>query len=148
MTGVQTCALPIYTDKALELSKKEIQRLGEFVLDMLGSSLKALKTRKMGIPESISYKGMKIDILSKEIVPYLAKVEQRKLSEKQSKAEIKLLYIVSDMNEISDIVDRNLMHVAKKKIRGYARFSEEGLSDIKKIHDGVYENLAKAVNAF
>lgn len=136
------------TDKALELSKKEIQRLGEFVLDMLGSSLKALKTRKMGIPESISYKGMKIDILSKEIVPYLAKVGQRKLSEKQSKAEIKLLYIVSDMNEISDIVDRNLMHVAKKKIRGYARFSEEGLSDIKKIHDGVYENLAKAVNAF
>lgn len=58
------------------------------------------------------------------------------------------MYIVSDMNEISDIVDRNLMHVAKKKIRGYARFSEEGLSDIKKIHDGVYENLAKAVNAF
>lgn len=136
------------TDKALELSKKEVQRLGEFVLDMLNSSIKALKTRNIDIPESISYKAMKIDLLSKEIVPYLAKVGQKRLSESQSKTEIKLLYIVSDLDEISDIIDRNLMHIARKKIRGYSRFSDEGIADIKKIHAVVYENLNKTINAF
>ena len=136
------------TDKALELSKKEIQRLAEFVLDMLNVSIKALKTRNIEIPESISYKGMKIDLLSKEIVPYLAKVGQKRLSAKQSKTEIELLYIVSDLDKIADIIDRNLMHIAKKKIRSYSRFSDEGLADIKKIHVVVYDNLAKAVNAF
>ena len=135
-------------DKALELSKKEIQRLGEFVLDMLSISMKALKTRNIEIPESISYKGMKIDMLNKEIVPYLAKVGQKRLSAAQSKTEIELLYIVSDLDEIADIIDRNLMHIAKKKIRSYSRFSDEGLADIKKIHSVVYENLAKAINAF
>ncbi|MCL1972159.1 MAG: Na/Pi cotransporter family protein [Endomicrobia bacterium] len=136
------------TDKALELSKKEIERLAEFVLEMLNSSIKALKTRNIEIPESISYKGMKIDLLNKEIVPYLTKIGQRKLSAKQSKAEIDLLYIASDLDEIADIIDRNLMHIAKKKIRSYSRFSDEGLADIKKIHAVVYDNLSKAINAF
>jgi phosphate:Na+ symporter len=136
------------TEKALELSIREIQRLAEFVLDMLNSSMKALKTRNVEIPESISYKAMKIDILSKEIVPYIAKVGQKRLSAEQSKAEIKLLYIVSELDEIADIIDRNLMHIAKKKIRSYSRFSDEGIADIKKIHAADYDNLAKAVNAF
>ncbi|MCL2145140.1 MAG: Na/Pi cotransporter family protein [Endomicrobia bacterium] len=135
-------------DKALEFSKKEIQRLAEFVLDMLKFSIKALKTRNIEIPESISYKAMKIDLLSKEIVPYIAKVGQKRLSEQQSKTEIELLYILSDLDEISDIIDRNLMHIARKKIRGYSRFSDEGIADIKKIHAAVYDNLAKAINAF
>jgi phosphate:Na+ symporter len=136
------------TDKALNLSKEEIQRLGEFVLDMLNFSLKALKTKNIEIPESISYKGMKIDMLNKEIVPYLAKVGQKRLSAEQSKTEIELLYIVSDMDEIADIIDRNLMHIARKKIRSYLRFSNEGMADIKKIHAAVYDNFAKAMNAF
>ncbi|MDR1195458.1 MAG: Na/Pi cotransporter family protein [Endomicrobium sp.] len=136
------------TDKALSLSKEEIQRLGEFVLDMLNFSIKALKTKNIEIPESISYKGMKIDMLNKEIVPYLAKVGQKRLSAEQSKTEIELLYIVSDLDEIADIIDRNLMHIARKKIRSYSRFSNEGMADIKKIHAAVYDNFAKAMNAF
>ncbi len=135
-------------DKALELSKKEIQRSGEFVLDMLNHSIKALKTRDILVPESISNKAIKTELLNKEIVPYIAKVGQRRLSARQSKREIQLLYIVSDLDEISDIIDRNLMHLSKKKIRSFSRFSDEGLEDIKKIHKIVYENLVKAMNAF
>jgi len=135
-------------DKALELSKKEIQRMGEFVLDMLTHSVKALKTRNINIPVNISNKGVKIDLLNKEIVPYLVKIGQKRLSEVQSKKEVHLLYILSDLDEIADIVDRNLMHIAKKKIRSHSRFSDEGLEDIKKIHAGVCENLTKALNAF
>ncbi len=136
------------TDKALDLSKKEIQRFGEFVLDMHSSSIKSLKTRNIAVPESISNKGIKIDLLNKEIVPYIAKIGQRRLSEEQSKREIKLLYILSDLDEIADIIDRNLMHISKKKINSFSRFSDEGLADIKKIHSAVNENLVKALNAF
>lgn len=135
-------------DKALALSKKEIQRSGEFVLDMLNRSIKALKTRDILIPESISNKAIKTELLNKEIVPYIAKVGQKRLSAAQSKMEIKLLYVVSDLDEISDIIDRNLMHLSKKKIRSYSRFSDEGLTDIQKIHKVVYENLVKVLNAF
>ncbi|MCL2335447.1 MAG: hypothetical protein FWC57_05225, partial [Endomicrobia bacterium] len=135
-------------DKALELSKKEIERMGEFVLDMLTHSIKALKTRNINIPANISNKGVKIDLLDNEIIPYMAKIGQKGLSEAQSKKEIRLLYILSDLDEIADIIDRNLMHTAKKKIRSHSRFSEEGLDDIKKIHADACANLAKALNAF
>lgn len=136
------------TDKALDLSKKEISRLSEFVLDVLKNSIKALKTKNINIAESISNKTLKIDLLSKEIIPYIAKVGQKKLTEEQSKREIRLLYILSDLDEISDIIDRNLMHIAKKKISSFSRFSKEGLEDIQKIHTRICENLEKVLNAF
>lgn len=135
-------------NKALELSKLEIQRLGGFVSDMLGNSLKALKTRNIDIPESISNRGLKTDILYREIVPYIAKTGQNKLSREQSEKEIRLLYVLSNLDEISDIVDRNLMHTARKKIRSFSRFSQEGLEDITKIHGVVCENMSKVLNAF
>ncbi|MCL2485692.1 MAG: Na/Pi symporter [Endomicrobia bacterium] len=135
-------------NKALVLSKLEIQRLGEFVSEMLTNSVKALKTRNIDIPESISNKALKTDILYKEIVPYLAKIGQSKLSSEQSKKEIQLLYVLDNLDEIADIIDRNLMYTARKKIRSFSRFSEEGLEDIKKIHGVVCENMVRVMNAF
>ncbi|MDR1940944.1 MAG: hypothetical protein LBQ47_01280, partial [Endomicrobium sp.] len=82
------------------------------------------------------------------IVPYIAKIGQKRLSAGQSKQEIRLLYILSDLDEISDIIDRNLMHIAKKKISSFSRFSDEGLGDIKEIHAAVYSNFTKVLNAF
>jgi len=135
-------------DKALLLSKKEIQRLGEFVLDMFANSMRALEATGKEVAENVSYKGVKIDLLSKEIIPYIAKVGQKKLTEGQSRQEIKLLYILSDLNEITDIIDRSVINIAKKRIAGFSHFSKEGLDDIKKFHSIIYSNFLKVLNAF
>ncbi|MDR2616826.1 MAG: hypothetical protein LBC22_03320 [Endomicrobium sp.] len=52
------------------------------------------------------------------------------------------------MSEISEIIDRNLMHIAKKKVYSYVRFSDEGLKDIQNIYNLVYSNLTKVLSSF
>lgn len=136
------------TDKALKLIKKEILRLGEFVLNMLESSFLAFKSKDISISEKIYQKALKIELLNKEIVPYIAKLGQKKLNKSQSQEEIRLLYILSNLSEISEIIDRNLMHIAKKKVYSYVRFSDEGLKDIQNIYNLVYSNLTKVLGSF
>ena len=87
-------------------------------------------------------------MLNKEIIPYIAKIGQKRLTDAQSRQEIRLLYILSDLNEIADIVDRNVMNIAKKKTSNFIRFSEEGWQDIKKFHSLIDANFAKLLNAF
>ncbi|AKL97640.1 Na/Pi cotransporter family protein [Endomicrobium proavitum] len=136
------------TDKALELTKLEIRRTGEFVLDMLNSSVKAFKTNRINFAQNVSSKSFKIEILAKEIAPYIAKTGQRKLNPQQSEREIELLSVLSSFGEIAEIIDRNLMYIAKKKIGGYLKFSDDGLEDIARIHAVVYDNSAKVLTAF
>ena len=135
-------------DKALLLSKKEIQRMGGFVYDIFSNSRKAISSPDSALSESISYKCIKINMLNKEIIPYIAKIGQKRLTDAQSRHEIRLLYILSDLSEIADIVDRNIMNIAKKKISNFIRFSEEGWQDIKKFHALIDANFAKLLNAF
>jgi phosphate:Na+ symporter len=52
------------------------------------------------------------------------------------------------LSEISEIIDRNLMHIAKKKVYSYVRFSDEGLKDIQNIYNLVYSNLTKVLSSF
>ena len=135
-------------DKALLLSKKEIQRMCEFVFDMFTNSIKAINSLDTALAEHISYKGIKINMLNKDIIPYIAKIGQKRLTDAQSREEIRLLYILSDLNEIADIIDRNVMNIAKKKISNYIRFSNEGWQDIEKFHSLVDANFSKLLNAF
>jgi len=134
--------------KALELSKSEILRMGGFVSEMLTSSIKAFKTRDLDIPRSISSKGFKIDMLAKEITPYIVNIGKHTLEEKQAKDEVQLLYILADLGDIASIIDRNLMFTARKKISSFSRFSDEGLDDIKAIHLSAVSNLESALTAF
>lgn len=135
-------------DKALLLSKKEIQRMCELVSDMFSGSMKAISSSDPVLAENISYKSVRISMLNKEIIPYIAKLGQKRLTGGQSRQEIRLLYVLSDLAEIADIIDRNVMNIAKKKIGSFIRFSDEGWLDIKKLHSLVDANFAKLLNAF
>ncbi|MDD2523278.1 MAG: Na/Pi cotransporter family protein [Endomicrobiaceae bacterium] len=135
-------------DKAFELSKQEISRLSEIVLEILKESINALKTRHEIVAEKTTYKSLQVTNLANRIVPYITKVGQNQLTTKQSQNEIALLYIVADFEQISDIIDRNLIYISHEKIKRHLRFSDEGLSDIKYLHNIIYTNCSKIIDAF
>lgn len=136
------------TDKAFELSKQEISRLSEIVLEILKESINALKTRHEIVAQKIIYKSLQVTNLTNKTVLYITKVGQNELTTEQSQDEISLLYIVADFEQISDIIDRNLMYISHEKIKRHLRFSDEGLSDIKYLHNIVYTNCSKIIDAF
>ncbi len=133
-------------NKALELSRKEIIRLAAIVSEMLDESINALDAKYKNVVEKIIYKSLQIGELASRIVPYLTKVAQNKLTKQQSKEEISLLYIAGDLEQISDIIHRNLMYVSRQKIKNHLHFSQEGIDDIKHLHKMVNENSSKILS--
>jgi phosphate:Na+ symporter len=55
---------------------------------------------------------------------------------------------VNNLENIGDIVDKNLMELAKKKLSKGARFSDAGAHEITLLHKKVLQNLELAIAAF
>jgi len=135
-------------NKAFDLSKQEIERLSEIVSEVMKDSINTLKTRHRIVIDKIKYKCMQISNLVDEIIPYITKVGQNELSQKQSQQETKLLYIVADFEQISDIISRNIIYIAQEKLSRRLRFSDDGLRDLKYLHNIVYTNCSKIIDSF
>jgi phosphate:Na+ symporter len=61
---------------------------------------------------------------------------------------LELIAFTSDLERIGDIVDIDLMHLAKKKIRKGMEFSKEGTGEIRSFHARVMENLELSIAVF
>jgi phosphate:Na+ symporter len=61
---------------------------------------------------------------------------------------MELLIIVSNLEAIGDVIDKNLMENARKKAKKCVQFSKNGQLDIQDLHCRVLENLELAVSAF
>jgi len=134
--------------KALILAKQEIERLSEIVSEVTKDSINVLKTRHEIVIEKIKYQCLQISHLADDIIPYLTKIAQNKLTRKQAQTETLLLYMVSDFEQIADIINRNIIYIAKEKLRRHLKFSDEGLKDLKYLHKLVYTNCSKIIDAF
>ena len=133
---------------ALEQARKEITREGELVLEMLNESLVVFDSRDLKLLETVSLKDIRVDILRNAIVPYLTRVGQGEyLPEELSVEEIQLLYITADLEAIGDVIDKNILPLARKKLENNLWFSDEGWKDIVALHERVTANLVKAITA-
>jgi phosphate:Na+ symporter len=147
---------PIYIDEgllstptlALEQARKEIVREGEIVLEMMNDVIKVFTVRDVKLSETVSLKDIRADVLRNAVVPYLARIAQNSvLEEDQSLQEIQLVYIAADFEEIGDIVDKNIMPLARKQIENNLWFSDEGWKDINDLHLRVTNILSKSIDA-
>src|SRR5204863_504641 len=67
--------------------------------------------------------------------------------EEQARREIVLLYIITDLEAIGDIIDEQLMRLARRKRRSQIVFSDEGWSDLVIYHGEVTAGLQQALAA-
>ncbi|MFH1368720.1 MAG: Na/Pi cotransporter family protein [Elusimicrobiota bacterium] len=132
---------------ALEQARREVVREGEIVADMLKCSMEMFQYDSMKMCDAVSLKDIRVDILRNAIVAYLSKIAQGSMSEEQSGMETRLLLIASDIEEIGDIIDKNIVPLARKTIDHKMKFSANGWKDIIEIHERVSANLENAVAA-
>ena len=133
---------------ALEQARKEVIREAEIVLVMLRESLKVFDERDLKLRETVSLMDFRVDMLRNAIVKYLTTIGQGGLmNEEQSAQEIMLLYITADIETIGDIIDKNVLALARKKLENNLWFSDEGWQDIVAIHAKITDNLEKAITA-
>jgi phosphate:Na+ symporter len=78
------------------------------------------------VNEKVGAQDDKIDILEKAVRFYLAKLSQKSLTEEQAKLEMALLTIAADLEDVGDLITKEMLQLAKKKSKKLLIFSEEG----------------------
>lgn len=124
-------------------AKREIMRVAKLAYGLFATSLE-MYSRNVDfddVSEKVGSQDDKIDILEKAVRFYLAKLSQKSLTEEQAKLEMALLTIAADLEDVGDIITKEMLQLAKKKSKKMLLFSEEGWKEIKRFHSMVLENF-------
>ena len=147
---------PRYLDKlvltspslALGQAAREVLRMADIVQDMLKGSIEVFKNNNMRLLEEIEEKDDEVDTLDREIKLYLTRLSQEALTDQQARREMEIITFTNNLENIGDVIDKNLMDLAKKKINKQLSFSQDGLREIIDFHQKVMENFELGVSAF
>ncbi|MCK4597414.1 Na/Pi cotransporter family protein, partial [bacterium] len=135
-------------DLALGQSTREILRMADIVFEMVKKTMNVYKDNDEQLRRDLVKKDNRVDLLEERITHYLTKLSQKELTSEQVEKEIALLFITSELEQIGDLVSKNLMVYAERKIAQPFYFSDEGFGEITQFHSEVVTTLQMAINAF
>jgi phosphate:Na+ symporter len=132
---------------ALGQALREVLRMGDVVLQSLRETRTVLERNDAALMREIVARDDLIDRLEEDIKQYLVKLREHPLTEEQAERETALIFVIVNLEEIGDVIDKNLMELGEKKIRGNHVFSTQGWREISDLHAKVMENLELAIGA-
>jgi len=132
---------------ALGQALREVLRMGDIVLQSLRETLLVLERNDEALMREVIARDDLIDRLEEDIKQYLVKLREQALTEEQAERETALIFVIVNLEEIGDVIDKNLMELAEKKIRGNHVFSAQGWREIADLHAKVVDNLELAMGA-
>lgn len=130
---------------ALGQATREILRMADIVTEMLDLSIHAFEEGGAVIPGRIDQLDDQLDELEAAIKRYLTQLDETCMTQEQARRELALLYIITDLEEIGDIIDKQIMRLARRKRRDQLAFSEEGWHDLLAYHSEVTAALQQAL---
>jgi phosphate:Na+ symporter len=134
--------------EALACAMRETLNLGDQVAGMLTQALAAIERSDIKLVHRVEQADNAVDALHEAIKLYLVKASKSEMTDEESRRYVEILTFTTNLEHIGDIVDKNLMELAAKKIKHNYAFSAEGLDDIRRFHTLVMENLKLAFNVF
>jgi len=133
---------------ALVQASRESLRTADIVQEMLTKSLAVILTDDRALLEKVELMDDDVDLLDREVKLFLTKLSRESLSEGQAGREMEIMLFSDNMESIGDVIDKNLMELARKKINGSLSFSRDGMEEIRTLHAKVMENFKMCVAAF
>jgi phosphate:Na+ symporter len=134
--------------EALGCALRETLNLGDRVADMLRGTIDVFERNDPKAVKAIEAADDAVDRLYEAIKLYLIQTSRTELGEEDGRRYIEILTFTTNLEHIGDIVDKNLMELAAKKIRNRYAFSPEGMAELRAFHARVLENLRLALNVF
>jgi len=132
---------------AISQAMRETLRLADITQTMLRDSLTVLEKDDEVLLEDVIRRDDQVDRLNGAVKRYLTRLAEHNLTADLSRQEMGLLYVISDLEHIGDIISKSLLLLARKKIEGQHVLSEEGRQEIHALHAQVSENLDQAIAA-
>jgi phosphate:Na+ symporter len=126
---------------ALAQAQREILRLADTVEQMVERSIHLFEYGEQREVEQVKAMDQVVDFLNKGIKLYLTRLSQKEMTPEQVQKEFELLLRTNDLENIGDIVDKNILELVRKNIKKGYTFSREGWNEITTFHNKVVECL-------
>jgi phosphate:Na+ symporter len=133
---------------AIASAARETLRLGDIVAEMLRKTMEVFRTDDRRLMRDVEHMDDTVDRLQETIKLYLTKVSRESLDPEESRRCIDVITFTTNLEHIGDIIDKNLMELAAKKIKNRLQFSAEGFSEIVQMHERLMDNFKLALNVF
>lgn len=145
---------PQYLDKdaldtpsvALSNAAREVLRMADTVEIMLRSSQDLFREDDISRVAEVSRTDDVVDRLYSAIRRYLSSINHEALSEAEAQRLADILAFAINLEHIGDIIDKNLMELAAKRIKNHLRLPKDSLDDITSMHAKLLEHLQLAAS--
>jgi phosphate:Na+ symporter len=149
-------ATPLYLDEnavetpsvALVCAARETLHIGDIVETMLRRTMTALMTDDRKLVAEISRMDNAVDSLDEAVKLYVTKLTRESLDDQDGHRAMEIIAFSLNLEHVGDIIDKNLMELAAKKIKRRLVFSKEGAAELAAFHQEVLDNLKLAFSVF
>lgn len=104
------------TSLALDSVRLEVMNMGKLVQDMLERIMPAILSGNRTTLESIKDMDDQVDRLYEQIIHYMGQISKRSLTGKQTKEFLGLMAAISDLENIGDTIETNLVVLGHERI--------------------------------
>ena len=133
---------------AIGQAMREALRMGDVAQAMLRDAMTVLRSNDQELLEDVERRDDQLDYLEREIKLFLSRLGRETMSPDLAQKEIGLISFIGNLENIGDIIDKNLMELARKKLYQGRRFSEAGEAELIEFHAVVSKNLERAIAGF
>jgi phosphate:Na+ symporter len=133
---------------AIGQATREALRMGDVAQGMLRDAMGVLRTNNQELLEDVERRDDQLDYLEREIKLFLSRLGRETMSPDLARKEIGLISFIGNLENIGDIIDKNLMELARKKLYQGRRFSDAGEAELSEFHAIVSKNLERAIAGF
>lgn len=133
---------------ALAGAKKEVVSVAHQVQDMLNDIILPFFTKEDKLLPSIAAAEKRIDKLSKAINGFLIDLTRQDVNEEQIQEAYLIMYTNNELEQISDLIAKNLANRASWWIEHGYEFSNEGKHELMEYHLQTQKQLSRAIEVF
>jgi phosphate:Na+ symporter len=149
-------AVPLYLDEAainspsvaLACAARETLHMGDVIEAMLKQAMTVLSNNDRKLAAEVSRMDNIVDRLDEAIKLYVTKLTRESLDDREGARAMEIVAFAINLEHIGDIIDKNLMELAAKKIKHKYEFSKEGAAELEAFHKRILENLKFAFSVF
>jgi len=147
---------PLYLDSsalatptiALTCAAREVMHMGDIVESMLRQTMTAFMTDDRRLVSEIERMDNAVDRLHEAVKLYVTEITRESLDGQNGQRAMEIIAFSINLEHIGDIIDKNMMELASKKIKNHLKFSAEGAADLGAMHQRVVDNLKLALGVF
>jgi phosphate:Na+ symporter len=149
-------SVPLYLDEAamrtpsvaLACAARETLHMGDVIEAMLKQAMAVLLSNDRKLAAEVSRMDNLVDRLDEAVKLYITRLTRESLDEREAARAMEIIAFAINLEHIGDIIDKNLMELAAKKIKHKYEFSKEGAAELEAFHKRILENLKFAFSVF